>query len=156
MTEFDPAPRPTYAAPVADGDETHLVGVYDVVLSVTSPTAYTEIHWSLRTALRCRKRSTSTAWRRWASPEPIESNKAQQRIRTKQGGYLRWRDAVESRNQSSLSKRSSTAWRRLNLSEPECEAQFETTDPTAVNVFDHDSHETIHERMTAKSASGGA
>jgi len=37
----------------------------------------------------------------------------------------------------------------LESQRTEYEAQFETTDPTAVNVFDHDSHETIHERMTA-------
>ena len=33
----------------------------------------------------------------------------------------------------------------------EYETQFETTDPKEVSVFDHEDHETIHDRMTAVS-----
>ncbi len=39
----------------------------------------------------------------------------------------------------------------LEAQRTEYEARFETRDPTAVNVFEHDSHDTIHERMTAVS-----
>ena len=30
-------------------------------------------------------------------------------------------------------------------------AEFETTDPSAVSVFDHDAHKHIHERMNSVS-----
>jgi len=39
----------------------------------------------------------------------------------------------------------------LEAQRAEYEAQFGTTDPTAVSVFDRDDHESVHERMTAVS-----
>jgi len=145
MTEFDPAPTSDDTQRQWQTGTDTFGRVYDIVLGVTSPTAYTEIA-ELADCSPNAAKSTSTAWRRWASLEPIETAAQQHTNETR--GISNGRTPVESQP-SSLSKRSSTAWRRLNLSERNTKRSSETTDPTAVNVFDHDSHETIHERMTA-------
>jgi hypothetical protein len=37
----------------------------------------------------------------------------------------------------------------LETQRTDYEAQFGTTDPTTISVFDHDDHGTIHERIVA-------
>ena len=65
-------------------------------------------------------------------------------------GYLEWQDANRIAAELSVNEMIDRV-EALEAQRAEYETQFETTDPTAVNVFDHDSHETIHERMTAVS-----
>jgi len=113
-------------------------------LGVT-PTAYTEIA-ELADCSPNAAKSTSTAWRRWASLEPIET--AAQQHTNEARGYLEWQDASRIATELSIEAIIDRV-EALESQRTEYEAQFETTDPTAVNVFDHDSHETIHERMTA-------
>jgi len=146
MTEFDPTPESDDTQRRWQTGTDTFGRVYDVVLGVTSPTAYTEIAEFADCSPNAAK-SISTVWRRWASPEPIESRPA---TYERNEGYLEWQDASRIATELSVEEIIDRV-EALEAQRTEYEVQFETTGPTAVNVFDHDSHETIHERMTAVS-----
>ena len=147
MTEFDPAPTSDDTQRRWQTGTDTFGRVYDVVLGVTSPTAYTEIaelaDCSPNAAKKHLDRLTEMGIVRAnsdSSPATYERNE----------GYLEWQDA--SRIASELSVE--TIIDRVEALEDQradYEARFETTDPTDVNVFEHESHDTIHERMTAVS-----
>jgi DNA-binding transcriptional ArsR family regulator len=147
MAEFDPALDPdTTERRWQEGTDT-FGRVYDVVLGVTSPTAYTEIAELADCSPNAAKKHLDrlaemgiTRADRDSRPATYERNE----------GYLEWREASRIASELSVEQVIDRV-EALEAQQTEYEAQFETTDPTAVNVFDYDSHETIHEQMTAVS-----
>jgi len=144
MTEFDPAPTSDDTQRQWQTGTDTFGRVYDIVLGVTSPTAYTEIAELADCSPNAQKHLDRLAEMgiaradRNSSPATYERNE----------GYLEWQDASRIATELSIEAIIDRV-EALESQRTEYEAQFETTDPTAVNVFDHDSHETIHERMTA-------
>ncbi|WP_276248623.1 sugar-specific transcriptional regulator TrmB [Haladaptatus sp. YSMS36] len=145
MTEFDPAPN------VDDTERRWQTGtdtfdrVYDVLLGTTSPTKYTEI----AELADCSPNAAKKHLERLAEMGIARANRESRPATYERNeGYLEWQEA--SRIATDLTVEAIIARvEALETKRAEYEAQFETTDPTAVNVFDHDSHDTIHERMTA-------
>lgn len=146
MTEFDPAPGPdTPQRRWQEGTDT-FGRVYDVVLGIASLTAYTKIaelaDCSPNTAKKHLERLADMGIARAdrdSRPATYERNE----------GYLEWQDASRIATDLSVEEiidRVAT----LEEQRAEYEAEFGTTDPTDVSVFDHE-HDTIHERMTAVS-----
>jgi len=147
MTEFDPAPTSDDTQRRWQTGTDTFGRVYDVVLGVTAPTAYTKIaelaDCSPNAAKKHLDRLTEMGIARAerdSRPATYERNE----------GYLEWQDASRIATELSIEAIIDRV-EALESQRTEYEAQFETSDPAAVNVFDHDSHETIHERMTAVS-----
>jgi len=147
MTEFDPAPTSDDTQRQWQTGTDTFGRVYDIVLGVTSPTAYTEIAELADCSPNAAKKHLDRLAEmgiaradRNSSPATYERNE----------GYLEWQDASRIATELSIEAIIDRV-EALESQRTEYEAQFETTDPTAVNVFDHDSHETIHERMTTVS-----
>jgi DNA-binding transcriptional ArsR family regulator len=147
MTEFDPAPTSDDTQRRWQTGTDTFGRVYDVVLGVTSPTAYTEIaeladcspNAARKHLDRLAEMGIARA-ERDSRPATYERNE----------GYLQWQEASRIATELSVEAIIGRV-ETLEAQQTEYEAQFETSDPAAVNVFDHDSHETIHERMTAVS-----
>jgi len=89
MTEFDPTPESDDTQRRWQTGTDTFGRVYDVVLGLRLRLR-TPKSLSLRTALQMPRKSISTVWRRWASPEPIESRPA---TYERNEGYLEWQDA---------------------------------------------------------------
>jgi DNA-binding transcriptional ArsR family regulator len=147
MTEFDPAPESEDAPRRWQAGTDTFGRVYDVVLGITSPTAYTEIaeiaDCSPNAAKKHLERLTEMGIARAnrdSRPATYERNE----------GYLEWQDASRIAAELSVEEILDRV-ETLEAQRTEYEAQFGTTDPTAVSVFDRDDHETVHERMTAVS-----
>ncbi|MDG5778902.1 sugar-specific transcriptional regulator TrmB [Haloarculaceae archaeon H-GB2-1] len=145
MTEFDPAPEAA-ASQRRWQDGTDTFGrVYAVVLGLTSPATATDI----ATVADCSPNAAKKHLDRLAemgiahvdgdgSPTTYERNE----------GYLEWQEA--SRIAADLTvEEILDRVAELEAQQAEYEARFGTADPTSVSVFDHDDHETIHERMSA-------
>ena len=147
MTEFDPAP---------DSDDTRrrwqmgtdtFDRVYDVALGVTSATAYTEI----AEIADCSPNTAKKHLDRLVEMGIVRANRdSRPATYERNEGYLEWQDASRIASELSVEEIIDRV-EELEARQKEYEAQFETTDPTAITVFEHDSHETIHERMTAVS-----
>ncbi|MFC7060083.1 winged helix-turn-helix domain-containing protein [Halovenus salina] len=147
MTEFDPAPEPDTDQPRWQEGSDTFSRVYDVILGVTSPTAYTDIaelaDCSPNTAKKHLDRLTEMGIvraHRESRPATYERN----------AGYLEWQDANRVASDLSVEE---IVDRVANLEEQrsEYEELFGTTNPDSVSVFDAGNHETIHERMNAVS-----
>ncbi|MFC7060235.1 DUF7342 family protein [Halovenus salina] len=147
MTEFDPAPEPDTDQPRWQEGSDTFSRVYDVILGVTSPTAYTDIaelaDCSPNTAKKHLDRLTEMGIvraHRESRPATYERN----------AGYLEWQDANRVASDLSVEE---IVDRVADLEEQrsEYEELFGTTNPDSVSVFDAGNHETIHERMNAVS-----
>jgi hypothetical protein len=147
MTEFDPAPESD--APQRRWQEgTDTFGrVYDVALGVTSPTAYTEI----AALADCSPNAAKKHLDRLAEMGIVRKDSGSRPARYERNeGYLEWQDASRIADKLSVDEIIARV-EELETRRTEYEARFGTTDPTAVSVFDHEDHETIHERMIAVS-----
>jgi len=147
MTEFDPAPDTDATQPRwQDGTDT-FGRVYDVVLGITSPTAYTEI----AEIADCSPNAAKKHLDRLAEMGVVRSDRnSRPATYERNEGYLEWQDAnriAEDLSVESIIDRVA----ELETQRAEYEDRFETTDPTAVVVFEESDHETLHERMTAVS-----
>ena len=65
-------------------------------------------------------------------------------------GYLEWQDASRIADDLTIDEIIDRV-QTLEDQRAEYEEQFGTTDPSDVSVFDHDDHQTIHERIRAVS-----
>jgi DNA-binding transcriptional ArsR family regulator len=145
MTGFDPAPTPDDSRRRWQTGTDTFGRVYDVVLGVTSPTAYTEIAELADCSPNAAKKHLNRLAEMGIARAERDSRPA---TYERNEGYLEWQEA--SRIASELSVETIIdRVEALEAQQTEYETRFETTDPTAANVFDHDSHETIHERMAA-------
>ena len=147
MTEFDPAPESEGSQRRWQEGTDTFGRVYDVILGITSPTTYTEIaelaDCSSNAAKKHLDRLTEMGIVRAdrdSRPPTYERNE----------GYLEWQDASRIADELTLEEIIDRV-KALEEQRAEYESQFGTTDPADVSVFDHDNHETIHERMTAVS-----
>lgn len=147
MTEFDPAPNSdTRADRWQDGTDT-FDRVYDVVLGVTSPTAYTEI----AEIADCSPNAAKKHLDRLAAMGIARADRdARPALYERNEAYLQWQEASTIAAERSLDE----ILERVEALEAEraaYEAQFDTTDPATVSVFDGPDHESIHDRMAAVS-----
>jgi len=147
MTEFDPAPESDATQRRWQGGTDTFGRVYDVVLGVTSPTAYTEIAELAKCSPNAAKKHLDRLAEMGIARAERESRPATYE-RTE--GYLEWQDASRIATELSVEEIIDRV-EALEAQRAEYESQFGTTDPTAVNVFEHGDHETVHERMAAVS-----
>ncbi|WP_327051931.1 winged helix-turn-helix domain-containing protein [Halomicrococcus gelatinilyticus] len=147
MTEFDPAPD-TDTAQQRWQEGTDTFGrVYDVALGVTSPTAYTEI----AELADCSANAAKKHLERLAEMGIVRAGRDSRPARYERNeGYLEWQDASRIADGLTIDEIIDRV-QTLEDQQAEYEEQFETTDPSDVSVFDHDDHQTIHERMRAVS-----
>lgn len=147
MTEFDPAPE-SDASQRRWQEGTDTFGrIYDVVLGITSPTAYTEI----AELADCSSNAAKKHLKRLAEMGIVRADRDSHPPRYERNeGYLEWQDASRIATELSV-KEIIDRVKTLEEQRTEYETQFGTTDPTDVSMFDYDDHETIHERMTAVS-----
>lgn len=147
MTEFNPVPE-SDAAQQRWQEGTDTFGrVYDVVLGITSPTAYPEI----AELADCSSNAAKKHLERLAEMGIVRADRdSRPPTYERNEGYLEWQDASRIATELSVEEIIDRV-KALEEQRTEYEAQFGTTDPTDVTVFDHDDHETIHERMTALS-----
>ncbi len=147
MTEFDPAPESDDTQRRWQTGTDTFGRVYDVVLGITSPTAYTEIAALADCSPNAAKKHLDRLAEMGIARADRDSRPA---TYERNEGYLEWQDASRIATELSVDEIIDRV-EALEAQRTEYEAQFETRDPTAVNVFEHDSHDTIHERMTAVS-----
>jgi len=145
MTAFDPAPDTDDSNRRWSKDVDTFSRVYDVSLEVTSPTPYTEIAELADCSPNAAKKHLDRLVEMGIVRVDRESRPPQYH---RNEGYLEWQEA--SRIAADLTVEEIVDRVRALESEiQEYETRFETTDPTAVSVFDHDDHEAIHKRMAA-------
>jgi DNA-binding transcriptional ArsR family regulator len=144
MAEFDPAPE-TDEEPRWHGDRDTFDRVYDAVLGVTSPTAYTDI----AELADCAPNTAKKHLERLTEMGIVRADRESRPARYERNeGYLEWQEATHIANERSaeeIRERVAT----LEAQREEYEARFEHSDPGAVSVFDRDDHEAVHERMEA-------
>ena len=147
MTEFDPAPDADSTQPRwQDGTDT-FGRVYDVVLGITSPAAYTEIAELAGCSPNAAKKHLDRLVEMGIVRTDRESRPA---TYERNEGYLEWQDANQIAAELSVEE---IINRVAELEEQRAayETQFGTTDPGVVSVFEETDHETLHERMSAVS-----
>lgn len=147
MTAFDPAPEPEETRRRWQTGTDTFGRVYDIVLGITSPTAYTEIAELADCSPNAAKKHLDRLAEMGIARADRESRPA---TYERNEGYLEWQDASRIATELSVEEIIDRV-ETLEAKRAEYETQFETGDPMAVNVFDHGEHETIHKRMTAVS-----
>lgn len=145
MAEFDPAPD-SDAAQGRWQDGTDTFGrVYDVALGITAPTAYTEI----ADLADCSPNAAKKHLERLAEMGIVRADRESRPAQYERNdGYLEWQVASRIADELSVDEIIDRV-ETLEKQRTDYETQFGTTDPTAISVFDHDDHGTIHERMAA-------
>ena len=145
MSEFDPTPSPESDKPRWQEGTDTFGRVYDVVLGLTSPTAYTDIAELADCSPNAAKKHLDrlaemgiARAERETGPAAYERNE----------GYLEWQDASQIAADLSVDEIIDRV-ESLEERRAKYEEQFGTTDPSTVSVFDDSDHEAIHERMNA-------
>jgi hypothetical protein len=146
MSEFDPTPESDAKPRWQEGTDT-FGRVYDVVLGITSPTAYTDI----AELADCSPNAAKKHLDRLAAMGVARANRENgPATYERNDGYLEWQDASRIAADLSVEEiidRVATLEERRS----DYEDRFGTADPNAVSVFEDVDHETIHERMNAVS-----
>lgn len=147
MTEFDPAPESDATQRRWQAETDTFGRVYDVALGITTPTAYTEI----AELADCAPNTAKKHLERLADMGIVRVDRDSRPATYKRNeGYLEWQEPSRIADELSVEEIIDRV-EVLEAERSEYEAQFGTTDPTDVSVFDHGDHDTIHERMTAVS-----
>lgn len=146
MTEFDPIPDRNAVDEVRQRwrDRTDTFDrVYDTALGVTEPTPYTEI----ASIADCSPNAAKKHLDRLDEMGIVRADRDARPARYERNdSYLEWQEAnrlAEERTVDELIERV----RELEERQDEFVDRFETTDPSAVSVFDRDDHEAIHAQM---------
>ncbi|MCL9813309.1 helix-turn-helix domain-containing protein [Natranaeroarchaeum aerophilus] len=147
MPEFDPAPTSDDTRRRWQAGTDTFGRIYDVVLGITSPTPYTDIAERADCSQNAAKKHLDRLAEMGIAHVNSDSRPA---TYERNDGYLEWQDASRIAAELSVDEIIDRV-EALESQQAEYEAQFETTDPTDVSVFDHGDHDTIHERMTAVS-----
>ncbi|WP_200531441.1 helix-turn-helix transcriptional regulator [Halorubrum sp. LN27] len=147
MTEFDPTPESGIERPRWQAGSDTFGRVYDVVLGITSATAYTEI----AELADCSPNAAKKHLDRLAEMGIARANR-ENRPATyeRDDGYLEWQDASRIAADLSVDEILSRV-ATLEERRSEYEERFGATDPDTVTVFEAADHETIHDRMRAVS-----
>ena len=147
MSEFDPAPdSATGAARWQDGTDT-FGRVYDVALGLTSLTTYTRVAELADCSPNAAKKHLNRLEEMGIARADRDSRLATYK---RNDGYLEWQEASRIATDLSVDAIIDRV-EALEQRRTEYEAEFGTTDPATVAVFDAEGHETIHDRMTAVS-----
>jgi DNA-binding transcriptional regulator GbsR (MarR family) len=147
MTEFDPAPDSAdNQSRWQEGTDT-FGRVYDVLLGLTSPTAYTEIAELADCSPNAAKKHLDRLAEMGIARATHESGPARYE---RNEAYLEWQDASQIAAALSVEEIIERV-AALEERQSEYEERFGTTDPNTVSVFDAGDHETIHDRMNAVS-----
>jgi hypothetical protein len=147
MTEFDPAPTSNDTQRRWRAGTDTFGRVYDVLLGVTTPTASTEIAELADCSPNAAKKHLDRLAEMGIARVEGESRPA---TYERNEGYLEWQEASRIATDLAVDAIIDRV-ESLEATREEYEAEFGTTDPTDVSVFDHGNHETIHDRMTAVS-----
>ena len=147
MSKFDPAPEPEETQRRWQTGTDTFGRVYDVVLGITSPTPYTDIAELADCSPNAAKKHLDRLVEMGIARANRDSRPA---TYERHGGYLEWQDASRIATELSVEAIIDRV-EALESQRADYEEKFGTTDPTDVSVFDHEDHNTIHERMTAVS-----
>jgi DNA-binding transcriptional ArsR family regulator len=147
MTEFDPAPESASTERRWQQGEDTFSRVYDVAMGITSPTPAAEI----ADIADCAPNTAKKHLDRLADMGIVSVNGDGRPMQYERNeGYLEWQDASRIANELTveeiIDRVSELEEERANY-----EDEFDATDPAAVNAYEHDSHETTHDRMAAVS-----
>ncbi len=144
MAVFDPAPDAD-GPPRWHGDRDTFDRVYDAVLGVSSPTAYTDV----ADLAGCAPNTAKKHLERLSVMGFVRADRESRPARYERDeGYLEWQAATRIANEravESIRERVDA----LEARREECESRFGRSDPGAIAVFDRDDHEAVHERMAA-------
>ena len=147
MAEFDPVPDADQAqSRWQDGTDT-FGRVYEVVLGITSPPAYTEIAEIAGCSRNAAKKHLDRLTEMGIAHADRNNRPA---MYERNEGYLEWQDANRIATELSVEEIIDRV-AELEEQRAEYENQFGTTDPGTVSVFEETDHETLHERMVAVS-----
>ncbi|KDE58434.1 sugar-specific transcriptional regulator TrmB [Halostagnicola sp. A56] len=147
MTEFDPVPESESARRRWQTQTDTFGRVYDVVLGITSPTAYTDIAELANCSPNAAKKHLERLAEMGIARADRESRPA---TYERNEGYLEWQDASRIATELSVEEIIDRV-KALETQRGDYEAQFETTDPADVSVVERGDHETVHERMATVS-----
>ncbi|KTG25200.1 winged helix-turn-helix domain-containing protein [Haloferax profundi] len=147
MADFDPSPdSDSSRRRWQEGTDT-FGRVYDVALGVTSPTAYTEI----AELADCSPNTAKKHLERLAEMGIVRADRDSRPAQYERNeGYLEWQEASRIASDLTIEE----IIERVKALEEQREAyeeKFDTADPKEASVFDHEDHDTIHDRMTAVS-----
>ena len=147
MTEFDPAPESTATEPRWQQGEDTFSRVYDVAMGITSPTPAAEI----ADVADCSPNAAKKHLDRLAKMGIVSVNRDGRPVQYERNeGYLEWQDASRIADELTVEEIIDRVG-ELEEERTDYEDEFDATDPTAVSVYDQDSHGAIHDRMTAVS-----
>ena len=147
MTNFDPAPDIEAVQPRWQEGTDTFGRVYDVVLGITSPRAYTEI----AELAECSPNAAKKHLDRLAEMGIVRADhNSRPATYERNEGYLEWQDASQIAADLSVEEIIDRV-AVLEDRRSEFETRFGTTDPATVSAFEAADHETIHERMNAVS-----
>ncbi|MDS0283909.1 winged helix-turn-helix domain-containing protein [Haloarcula onubensis] len=147
MTEFDPAPESTATEPRWQQGEDTFSRVYDVAMGITSPTPAAEI----ADVADCSPNAAKKHLDRLAKMGIVSVNRDGRPVQYERNeGYLEWQDASRIADELTVEEIIDRVG-ELEEERADYEDEFDATDPTAVSVYDQDSHGAIHDRMTAVS-----
>jgi len=147
MSEFEPAPDSAAETPRWQDRTDTFSRVYDVVLGLTSPTTYTRVAELADCSPNAAKKHLNRLAEMGIARADPDSRPARYQ---RHDGYLEWQEASRIATDLSVDAILDRV-EALEQQRTEYEAEFGTTDPTTVAVFDAEDHETIHDRMTAVS-----
>ena len=148
MTKFDPDPggEPTNELRQRWSEDTDTFGrVYDVLVGITEPTSYREIADIADCSPNAAKKHLDRIAEMGIARANRQSRPAQYE---RNDGYFEWQDANRLAEELTIEEIIDRV-RELENRQEQFEQRFGATDPTAVSVFEHDDHNTIHERMDA-------
>lgn len=147
MDEFEPAPstdRDDRADRWQAGTDT-FGRVYDVLLAITERTSYAEIASLADCSPNAAKKHLDRLVEMGVARTDPESQPAKY---ARNDGYLEYQEASRIARELTVEEIVECV-RELEAERDAYEAEFDTTDPTTVTVYDRDDHEAVHERMAA-------
>ncbi|WP_435079338.1 DUF7342 family protein [Halococcus sp. AFM35] len=148
MTDFEPTPSEDDINTVRQrwSENTDTFGrVYNTLLGITEPTPYPEI----AEIADCSPNAAKKHLERLAEMGIGRADRQSRPARYERNdGYLEWQDASRLADELTVDEIIDRV-HQLEDHREEFEQRFETPDPSAVSVFEHDDHDAIHERMNA-------
>lgn len=145
MTQFDPAPESGSSERRWQSGTDTFDRVHDVVLGVTSPTAYTEI----ADLANCSPNAAKKHLDRLTEMGLVHADQDSRPPRyERHDGYLEWQEASRIATDLSVDEIVERV-RDLEGQRTEYEARFDATDPRDATAFNVEGHDSVHERMVA-------
>lgn len=147
MVEFDPAPSTggnEQTPRWQDGTDT-FGRVYDVLIGLSDRTPYTEIADLADCSPNAAKKHLDRLVEMGVARADPRSQPASY---ARNEGYLEYQEASRIARDLTVEEIVERV-RELEAERDTYEAEFDTSDPATVTVYDRDDHEAVHERMAA-------